>query len=341
MDTGAGRVGAASVVVNGKAYVGLGGTENLFGDVKSCFDDFYEYDPTTDKWTKKASLGFPGVMNCAFFGFDDIDGGTIYALMGQTANGIVTSDCFVYTISTNTWKKLTTVKRPYVLAVASTNYFKSGNNAYIMGGKNASTLFSSLVQFDPLKIDTNPWTTLNTNTTTDLGERGTSFSVNKKIYGIYGSFNNKIVEYDPATKQFKTDKTDPFGLGASGRYGCMSFVISGQGFVFGGNKTGGIALSDVWSFGDPVVATKDLIDNNLKIDINYNTVSKNLEINTAEAIKTIEIYNINGQLIQSNQERWTAGEKIEKDCSQLNQGIYIIRINTLDNKSKAQKINIQ
>jgi len=69
------RSGLCAVAVNGKIYA-IGGSRQLNGQL-NIISTLEEYDPDTDKWTKKADM--PGVRNV--FGADSVNG-KIYAIGG-------------------------------------------------------------------------------------------------------------------------------------------------------------------------------------------------------------------------------------------------------------------
>ena len=96
------RYGAVGFSIGGKGYIG-GGTGILSGFYHG-FDDFWEYDPATDTWTQRASLG-AGIKSSGV-GFSI--GGKGYIGTGQTGNG-ETQDFWEYDPTTDTWTQRSSV----------------------------------------------------------------------------------------------------------------------------------------------------------------------------------------------------------------------------------------
>jgi hypothetical protein len=336
---GVARNGAVAAVVNGKAYIGLGGLDGSFGDPTAYYDDFYEYDPATNKWTKKASIPNGGIINATYFGFDNINGGTVYVLMGQKVGKSVTSDVYSYTVSSDTWKKIDNVKmpaEPYPLH--STASFKWNNKAYFAGGKNESTIYTSFYEFDPAKLATNPWTLINTNDDYTMGYRCTAFGIGNKAYACYGNKANMIV-FDATTTQMTT-KTDPLKIKtgfSSPLEQPMSFVINNQAFLFGGINVF-TPSPKVWAFGTPSIAVKEQAALDLKIQ--YNNADKQLTIQGKAAIEAVNVFGIDGRLVHTFSPN--GAESIQTfDCSSIPSGLYICHITNDAQQSQSYKFEIQ
>lgn len=94
---------ASAFTLNGKGYIGTGST-----DVSK---SLYEYDPATDKWTKKADFG--GLARRSAVGFSMKGKGYIGFGEGKeqispgTFRGIGFNDMWEYDPQTDTWKKFT------------------------------------------------------------------------------------------------------------------------------------------------------------------------------------------------------------------------------------------
>ena len=94
---GVGRANAVGFALNGKIYVGLG--TNYDGTSKAdTYVDFYEYDPTTGKWTAKTD--FPEG-NARARGFDF---GTVGMVAGgRNSSNAVSNTVYQYNPADNTW----------------------------------------------------------------------------------------------------------------------------------------------------------------------------------------------------------------------------------------------
>ncbi|MCK8496065.1 hypothetical protein M0L20_29635 [Spirosoma sp. RP8] len=89
----------ATMTLNGKAYIGLGSLLDFSG-VR--YDDFWEYDPSTNKWTKKAN--FPGGNRNKMASFSI--GGKGYVGMGSPDYGTIDKGFWEYNPSTDKWTKM-------------------------------------------------------------------------------------------------------------------------------------------------------------------------------------------------------------------------------------------
>ncbi len=74
------RLAAVSFSINGKGYVGTGNSQD---GVFIVYDDFWEYDPICDTWTRKAD--FPGGLRHRAIGFSI--GGKGYLGTGVSTSG--------------------------------------------------------------------------------------------------------------------------------------------------------------------------------------------------------------------------------------------------------------
>jgi hypothetical protein len=95
------RSRATAFSIGNKGYIGIGLWENLDGDEGDLKNDFWEYNPSTNKWTRKAN--FPGGDWWGATGFSvGVKG---YIGTGSTAGGIFRSDFWEYDPSANKWTK--------------------------------------------------------------------------------------------------------------------------------------------------------------------------------------------------------------------------------------------
>jgi N-acetylneuraminic acid mutarotase len=123
---GIGRLYSAGFSIGTKGYVGIGNTnENAGTDLK----DFWEYDPATDTWTRKAD--FAGSPRHGATGFSIGDKG--YIGTGQAGESAVYNDFWEYDPATNVW----TQKANFGGAIRSyAAGFSIGDNGYIGTGLN-------------------------------------------------------------------------------------------------------------------------------------------------------------------------------------------------------------
>jgi hypothetical protein len=109
---------------------------------------FYEYNPVTNGWTRKAD--FPGDVTSGFATFTVSGKGYV---VGGSDNGDYTNKTWEYNPATNTWRerKNLFLNRAYAIG------FSIGNKGYITNGNLPNNLgyYQSLVEYDPLA---NTWT---------------------------------------------------------------------------------------------------------------------------------------------------------------------------------------
>ena len=239
---GDGRSSAVAYVINGKGYVCLG--RNSAGVQ---LNDCWEYNPTSDQWTKKASFpGIPRVKATATVLKDKA-----YVGMGHNDNTGVynTSSClkdfWAYNPETDIWTRLADYPSNYTDACVSYVY---NNNIYVGGGFSESSYGNEFWKYLP---DEDKWIRL-----TDFPGKARFGSVacnnNQHIYYGTGYRVGNLKdwwEYYPESDTWKKRKDMP----GSGRVNATSLCIANRVYVatgrhFGGNLTGGHLMSDICEF---------------------------------------------------------------------------------------------
>lgn len=233
---GKARAKAVAGVINGKAYIGLG-AQGAY-ESTNLFKDWWEYDPSTDQWTQKASLPDSASNDLS----STVINGRLYATMGFDGIGY-SNKTFCYDPSTNRWTEL--AASPHcILGKAS---FAIGDWFYVGSGFRGYNL--SL--FCGYNTTTNTWKRLTNLPKGRILSNG--MSLDGKGYVMLGRYWNgeqnngrllsDVVEYDPAT-----DEWTPRGDFAGGaRQNAVTFVIDSVGYVLLG-ETETQRKRDVWSF---------------------------------------------------------------------------------------------
>lgn len=177
------RYGATGFSIGSKGYFGTGVTTNS-GDV--FYSDFWEYDPATDQWTRKADYGGGGRNGPESFSI----GNKGYIGCGfNWAYGMWTKDFWEYDPATDKWTRK--VDFPGVAREAVSEVgFSIGDKGYIGTGYGVGTdEFRDFWEYNPA---TNTWTRK-----ADFGGvvRGgaVGFSVDGK--GYIGTGNNYLTLY--------------------------------------------------------------------------------------------------------------------------------------------------
>ncbi len=184
-----GRNHAVCLSINGKIYVGLGSTYT-----GAYTNDFWEYDPATDLWTKMAN--FPGGAreSCTYFSVK----GKGYVGMGRTGSGTNYNDLYEYSPGSNSWTKKANFP-------GSKRYFASSfvidSTAFIGSGScgGPTCYYNDFWMYEP---GANKWT------------QRASYPVTKSIafcgisYGGYGYFGNPTaVGGTPSNDFYRYDKS--------------------------------------------------------------------------------------------------------------------------------------
>ncbi|MCT1526005.1 Kelch repeat-containing protein [Sphingobacterium hotanense] len=135
---GEARFGAVAFTIGDYAYVGLGATPT-----DKTFSDFYRYNPTTDTWTaittkftyKKAYAFAFVINNVAYVG-------------GGTSNNAYPEEFFSF--DGTEWKKLGDLKTDDIdVRRANTSAFAIGSNGYVVSGRSASGVVTSVWKYTP------------------------------------------------------------------------------------------------------------------------------------------------------------------------------------------------
>ena len=188
------RGNAVVFSVGTKGYIGIGSKEQYNGLPVEYYNDFWEWDPSTDAWTKKAD--FPGNARFGAVGFSIGNRG--YVGTGWS-NNYLTDEFWEWDQSTDVWTK----KADFAGGPRSSAFgFSIGNKGYIGTGYNnddeTSYLSRDVWEWDQM---TNEWTKL-----ADYvgGPRAGAIGVsigNKAYIGTGSNYNSGYLkdfwEYDP------------------------------------------------------------------------------------------------------------------------------------------------
>ena len=228
------RDGAASFVINGKAYVGAGCNENVS---PKYYNDFYEYDPMNNTWTQKDS--FPGTPR--YLGISFSINGKGYFGTGYPGPK---DDFWEYNPATDSWTQVASFPGGPRMCLA---YFTIGGKGYAGTGMDNFVSEVDFYEYDPTL---NVWTQkanfgglpryaavgfeIN-----GIGFIGTGGTFNGSTY----SFHTDFWKYDPVINSWSPA---PNFVGNS-RYVASTFVINDTAYLgTGGNNSA--SYQDVWRF---------------------------------------------------------------------------------------------
>jgi len=223
-DMPTGRHNFSASAVKGKIYC-IGGIRFDNAGNFTILSDVTEYDPITDRWTKKADIPEPRFNHNACVINDKI-----LVIGGADKNGLPSEsvrNIMEYDPELNKWRK----KSDMPEAIVSPSSCILNGKIYIIGGmgleNNVGT--STVEEYDPV-ID--KWTRKS-----DMPTARYNFcaaAVNNCIYAMGGMIDNNnpartMEAYDPAVDKWSR-KADPITL----RGGLSASVVNGKIFVIGG-----------------------------------------------------------------------------------------------------------
>jgi N-acetylneuraminic acid mutarotase len=217
---GACRSYAANFVINGEAYVGLGG--DIFNPV--VLKDFYKYNPSTDTWS--AIADFPG--NPRLYSLSFSINGKGYVCLGQ-ANDTGFTDVYEYDPLHNTWRKVADAPAPgdrsKPLVIDTKAYVFTNDTTYV---------------FEPGLGETGTWSKRRK---CPGGIAEASFVINGISYVFFGDgMHWSFYSYDTANDEWG-QKNDFPGYGNSE---VASFAIGDFGYIGLGSSNGPAA--EFWKF---------------------------------------------------------------------------------------------
>lgn len=135
---------AASFSIDGKGYFGIGNGGLSTGPY---YNDFYEYDPSTNLWTSKAS--FPAIGR---YGVNSV-ASLSYGYVGFGLNesvGMFYNDWYQYDPLTDSW----TAKQSYPIALSNSSAFYINNKIYLTCGHDYNFTYKETYCFSEVS---NSW----------------------------------------------------------------------------------------------------------------------------------------------------------------------------------------
>lgn len=246
---GLARHRTTGLAINNKAYMGLGHYNGA--GVNILYDDWWEYDPSTNAWTQKADYMGGDCYHAAGFTIGNIG----YVGTGRTSaiGSILVQDFFKYDPVTNTWTPIASFAGVGRRGAVS---FVVDDIAYVGTGESNSGRVGSFYKYEPL-IDT--WTQVSSIPSSDRTS-AVAFSID--AYGYVGTGDmstgptNDFWQYDPNTDTW----TQKPNVGPQIRQEASGFALEGKGYIGTGlNDFTGDNFSDMWEY-DPTTETWSQIE---------------------------------------------------------------------------------
>ncbi|HIP36476.1 MAG TPA: T9SS type A sorting domain-containing protein [Crocinitomix sp.] len=288
---GIARRNAIAFAINNKGYVGTGMShaESALG---STLADLWEYDPDLNTWIQKAN--FPanfgqGIYFATAFAVNN----KAYICGGKRGPADYTDEMWEYNPLTNSWIQ----KSPFPGGVRYQHCsFSIGDRGYVGLGIDLDIYRKDLWEYNPAS-DT--WAQKSDFLGSERGAVST-FSFNHRGYiclGSDGGLKKDLWEYNPYDNSWSIRA--PFG--GSARKNAISFVIGDTAYVGTGKGVTGKKMS---FYAYHPYASSFVSNNNQTTTITLKTypnpIINQFTIETdPEYIKTIQIYNITGQIVFS------------------------------------------
>lgn len=248
--SGSGRSGAASFLIDGKAYVGGG-----FDSEGKRLNDWWQFDPIKNGWIKKAD--FPGPARSGAVAFVISGKGYVGTGIGTTSNRL--KDFWEFDPTGNsgvgTWRQVKDFGDPIT---ETGRYgciaFSISNRGFVGAGTTVgSNATNDLWEYKPT---TNTWE----QRTGVSFKRVNAFvmTIGNFAYVVGGTNNAQTIrnveQYDPTndtwTQKLSLNQRDESGNKIdqpAARELASTFTIDGFGYIVGGGVNG-TALADVWQY---------------------------------------------------------------------------------------------
>ena len=220
------RSSGVAIVLNGKAYVGLG------RNASAALKDWWEYDPTNNLWTQK--LDFPGTARIGAVAFV-VNGKGYVGTGNDLSNTGFKRDFYEYDANSNTWTQKANFPEDFASSAGITSgaAFSIGSFGYVGLGNTGVNNTGAFYRYNPA---TNVW-----ETKASFGGSGRAGAVGfesngKGYFGFgYGGLSASLKdmwEYNPSTDIW-LKKTD---YSAAGRGGSAVTTLKSEAYIFAGEE---------------------------------------------------------------------------------------------------------
>lgn len=202
--TGGLRSGGIAFSLKDKGYYGLGKSSSRGED--KYYNDLWQYDPTTDKWSHLNNFPSTGLDMAISFVIDDVAYVALGRYYDQSINGYNTTT-YAYEVATDNWKKMQPF--PGIGRTGSVSFVANGKG-YVVGGYREKEAYTNEIWcFDP---QNNSWSQKNN---FPLALTGCfTFTLNGEVY-VGGGYNLKenlknttLYKYDIDTDSWRIAYSD-------------------------------------------------------------------------------------------------------------------------------------
>lgn len=312
------RSAGVAFSAGGKAYVGLG-LKDYFTGTSALLNDLWEYNPTANTWTAKASLPDTGRGTFGYF----VVNNKVYVVGGQvTISDSLTASVWEYDPATDTW----TAKAPFPGGKVSNPFaFSIGTKGYISCGYANHSLSKKTYEFDPVA---NTWTS-KADFPGSPGAAGVSFVLNNKGYCGLG-ISDTFYAYNPVTNTWSSALTNfpasSRGYGVATQIGTKAYL--GGGWKFNTSTSSETFYQDWYQVYDSSVklGTTELLSKKT-LQLYPNPAKGIVYISLSDQTITaceVAIFNDLGEIVYTG--KWVNNVPI--DISALPEGQYFLRLKT-------------
>ncbi len=244
---GAGRSGAASFVIDGKAYLGGG-----FSASGTRLQDWWQYDPATNGWIKKADFSGPARSSAVAFTI----GNKGYVGTGIDAASSRLKDFYEFDPIANngfgSWKPIKEFGDVNTLGRSGCVAFTLNNRGFVGGGASKDDIYSDLWEYLPT---TNTWESRGGFSKKRVN--ASAIIVANLAYlvgGVGDTYIREVEQYNPTTnlwiQKLSLNQKDETGAKIDQpilREFASSFTIGEFGYLVGGSNSNS-TLPDCWQY---------------------------------------------------------------------------------------------
>lgn len=249
------RAHAASVVIDGHGYVGLG-QSRWWG--KNLYNDWWRYNPSTDSWNQIKS--YPGELHSNYIYFS-VNGKAYIGYMSDMDGVYV--DLWEYDPQLDNWTKKASLNGNVSSNFENASAVVHNNIAYLMDPANRERMYKYDAAIDEWSYVDIP----------DFYESYTyhfkpfSLVLNERIYWFFGSTPTydqtttiRVIEYLPASNEW--NEVVKFSNNGKFNDHATYFSLNGKGYFGGGRRflSANASSNYFWRF-DPEALTLAVVEN--------------------------------------------------------------------------------
>lgn len=308
------RAFGAGFSIGTKGYVGFG-----FDAGSILKKDLWEYDPATDKWTRKADL--PGIPRDGVTCF--VVGGKAY-IGGGSDNQYVYADFYSYDPTADAWTQLADLPTGPAIFQSS---FTIGAHGYITGGSGGVGEIGDLYRYDPARDEWDlmaefPGTARQCAVAFALDGRGYVGLGQSGYTTPYADFYS----YDPSADAWAPAEGLPADQARAWSTAC---VANGRAYVGTGWNFSGPFMNDWWELSGPAAGVDAAAERLGSVTLLPNPAHAELRVSLSgsERLTRVTAYDALGERVPIGTPGYAADDA-SLNVAGLAPGRYMLRIET-------------